>query len=248
MRVQVPLAFGAPLVEATFVARPSQLVIEARLDGRVVRAHLADRSYLQEVLLPGTRLLLTPRNEIGRKITFQVVAVYTGNELIPLEAQLPHRLVSAAIDADALPQFARYTRIQSDVTIGSHRFDFRLGEGLLSCLLEVKAVGQVVDGLATFPDTPTERGRRHLEVLTDLVRKGQRSAVLFVIQRNNARALVPNEEVDPAFGRALRQAISAGVEVYAYLCPSTPDGITLGAGLPVFGSRNAIPTTKWRSD
>lgn len=243
MHVRVPLTSSGPLVEADFVARPNQLVVEARLGRRMVRAHMADRGRLLDLLTPGARLLLAPREELGRKTGFQVVAVYSGVELVSLDTQLPNRLVLAAISAGALPQFSRYTRVQREVTVGEHRFDFRLSEGINTCIVEVKSVSKVENGLARFPDAPTERGRRHLAALTQMARSGQRAAVVFVIQRHAARAFVP-DDVDPEFGRALRTAITAGVEMYAYLCPLTPDGLTLGQPVPIFGSLEAIPTAR----
>jgi sugar fermentation stimulation protein A len=183
---------------------------------------------------------------VGRKTSFQVVGVYSGDELVSLDTQLPNRLMVAALSASALPQFARYTKVQREVSIGTHRFDFRLGEGLSSCVLEVKSVGKVERGLARFPDAPTERGRQHLDLLAQMARSGQRCAVTFIIQRHQASALVPDEEVDPAFARALRSAITAGVETYAYLCPLTLDGLTLGPPVPIYTSPGAIPNTEWQ--
>lgn len=241
MPVRVPLTASGPLTEASFVSRPNQLIVEARLGTRIVRAHMADRGRLLGLLTPGARLVLAPRDELGRKTAHQVVGVYSGGELVSLDTHLPNQLVLAALSAGALPQFARYTRIQREVAVADHRFDFRLGEGLNTCLLEVKSVGKVVDGLAMFPDAPTERGRSHLELLTKVARSGQRCAVIFIVQRHHAYAFVPDDEVDPAFGKALRQAIRSGVEVYANLCPLTPEGITLGPPLQVFSSVEAVP-------
>jgi sugar fermentation stimulation protein A len=246
MPVRVPLTASGPLTEAIFQSRPNQLLVEARLGGRLVRAHMADRGRLLDLLTPGARLLLAPRDEIGRKTSFQVVGVYSGDELVSLDTQLPNRLVMAAMAGGALPQFSRYTKVQREVTIGAHRFDFRLGEGLATCVLEVKSVGKVVEGLARFPDAPTERGRQHLEVLAQMARSGQRCAVLFIIQRHQAAALVPDDEVDPAFARALRSAVTSGVETYAYLCPLTPEGLTLGPPVPIFSSPEAIPNSDWQ--
>lgn len=245
MTVRVPLTATGPLTEAAFVARPNQLVVEARVGARLVRAHMADRGRLLDLLTPGARLILAPRDEIGRKTAYQVVGVYSGDELVSLDTQLPNRLMVAALAAGALPQFARYTKLQREVTVGNHRFDFRLGEGLTTCYVEVKSVGKVEGGLARFPDAPTERGRQHLELLAQMARAGQRCAVVFIIQRHAASALVPDEEVDQAFARALRLAITAGVEVYAYLCPLTPEGLTFGAPVPVYGSPDAIPSSTW---
>jgi sugar fermentation stimulation protein A len=241
MLARVPLTATGPLTEATFVGRPNQLLVEARVGARVVRAHMADRGRLLGLLTPGARLLLAPRDELGRKTAFQVVGVYSGDELVSLDTHLPNRLALAALSAGALPQFARYTRVQREVTVGDHRFDFRLGEGTQTCLVEVKSVGKVEDGIAMFPDAPTERGRAHMDLLARMAGSGQRCAVLFIVQRHRARAVVPDEEVDPEFARALRNAMRCGVEVYANLCPLTPEGITLGPPLPVFGSAEAVP-------
>ena len=245
MLVRVPLIASGPLTEATFLARPNQLLVEARLHGRIVRAHMADRGRLLDLLTPGVRLLLAPRDEIGRKTAFQVVGVYDHDELVSLDTQLPNRLVMAALAVNALPQFARYTKIQREVSFGTHRFAFRLGEGPTSCVIEVKSVGKVEAGLARFPAAPTERGRQHLELLAQMARSGQRCAVVFIVQRHQATALVPDATVDPAFARALRHALAAGVETYAYLCPLTPDGLTLGPPLPLYAADDARPNTEW---
>jgi sugar fermentation stimulation protein A len=241
MTVRVPLTPSGPLLEATFVGRPNQFLVDTRLNGRIVRAHMADRGRLLDLLVPEARLLLAPRDDVGRKTAFQVIAVYHGTELVSLDTLLPNRLMTAALAAGALPQFARYTKVQREVTFGSHRLDFRLGEGLATCVLEVKSVGKVVEGIAWFPDGVTERGREHLELLATMARNGQRTSVVFIIQRRGARALVPDDTIDPLFARALRLAISSGVEAYAYSCPVGIDGITLGPGVPVFASVNAIP-------
>ncbi len=241
MLVRAPLIASGPLVEAAFVARPNQLIVEARIGTRLVRAHMADRGRLLGLLIPDARLLLAPRDELGRKTAFQVVGVYNDGELISLDTHLPNRLMAAALAARALPQFACYTRMRREVAVGAHRIDFQLGEGADTCLLEVKSAGKVVDGLASFPDAPTLRGRAHLDLLASLAAAGQRCAVVFVIQRQHAAAFTPDEAIDPAFARALRAAISSGVEVYAYCCPLTPEGLTLGPPVPVYGSLEAVP-------
>ncbi|NJO07132.1 MAG: DNA/RNA nuclease SfsA [Chloroflexaceae bacterium] len=241
MTIQISLASGAPLVEGRFIARPNQFTVDANIDGEIVRAHMADRGRLHDILFANTRLLLARRVGVGRRTDYQVVGAYVGAELVSLDTHLPNRLVAAALEAQALPQFARYTTIKPEFRLGSHRFDFLLTDDLTRCILEVKSVGQVVNGLAMFPDAPTERGRAHAEELGRLALNGQRVALLFIVQRHVARALVPNETVDPAFASALRQALMRGVEVYAYRCPITPAGITLANEIPVFGSVKAVP-------
>lgn len=236
MTVTLPLAGGAPLIEAAFVARPNQFLVEARIEDKLVEAHMADQGRLHELLVPGARLLLAYQPGSERRTIFQAVAVYVGDELVSLDTRLANRLVAAALDERALPQFAHYSTVKPEVLIAphtAHRFDFRLSEDTLSCLLEVKSVTQRCGNLALFPDAPTERGRSHVETLTALARNGQRCALLFVVQRARGQVVVPNEQIDPAFARALRYALASGVEVYAYRCPLTREGISLGDLMPV---------------
>jgi sugar fermentation stimulation protein A len=238
----IPLAAGAPLVEATFSARPNRFLVEAQLDGQPVEAHMADRGRLRELLRPGARLVLASHTETGRKTRFQAVAVYTERgELVSLDTLLPNRLVAAALAERLLPQFAHYPNIHPEVQIGAHRFDFCLRDESIACILEVKSVGHVGDGLALFPDAPTERGRAQIEALTNHARRGQRAAVVFIVQRSSGRAVVANERIDPKFARALHQALQAGVELYAYRCPVSLSGITLGEELPVYSSMAIVP-------
>jgi sugar fermentation stimulation protein A len=83
-------------------------------------------------------------------------------------------------------------------------------------LLEVKGCTLVEDGLAKFPDAPTERGKKHVEELIGAKNKGMNSAVLFLITREDAMAFSPNWEMDLAFSVALSQAQQRGVKVSAY--------------------------------
>lgn len=230
--VLVPLAGGAPIVDATFVARPNRFVIEARLaTGECVPAHCADRGRLLW-LTAGLRLLVGVRPEPGRKTGFQVAAAWTEAAWASLDTHLPNRLIEQALRTGALSQFRGYPSIKREARLGGSRFDFRLDDGPHACYVEVKSAGNAFDGVAHFPDAPTERGRRHLQELAALVRGGTRAAVVFVAQHATAQAVAPDRRIDPAFADALRAAVDAGVEVYAYRCPIERDGITLNEAIP----------------
>jgi sugar fermentation stimulation protein A len=229
-------------VEATFVARPNRFLVEAMLDGELVQAHLADRGRLKETLISGTRLLLADHVGKVRKTRYQAVAAYRAIErsaeherITSLDTQLPNRLIEAALRAGVLPQFADYPVIRREVQVGGSRFDFQLSDGQYRCTLEVKSAGFVENGIALFPDAPTERGRRHLHELAELARAGERAAVVFVAQ-GDAHTVAMNTAIDPEFARALRHAAEAEVEVYAYACPLASAGITLGGEVPVVWS------------
>ena len=91
----------------------------------------------------------------------------------------------------------------------------------------------VCGGWALFPDAPTVRGQAHLRLLMDLQRKGANTAVVFVIQRPDARLFAPHRDADPAFAEALREAARSGVRVLAYRCQVTLATLAIAAPVPV---------------
>jgi len=96
-------------------------------------------------------------------------------------------------------------------------------EGLQRALMEVKGVTLEENGVARFPDAPTERGIKHMEELIGAIQKGFQTYILFVIQLKGIRHFEPNDATHPAFGEVLRKAAGAGVQILAYDCQAGPD-------------------------
>jgi len=233
--VREPLARGAEILDAVFTGRPNRFVVEAELPtGETIRTHCADRGRLVW-LLPGTRLLVGVKPGSGRKTGFQAAAAWNEGAWASLDTHLPNRLVERALLAGALPPFAGWEMERREARLGGSRLDFLLSRGPERCWLEVKSVGMSHAGVARFPDAPTARGVRHLGELSAAASGGVRAALVFVAQHAGAEAVAPWREIDPALADALADARRAGVEVYAYRCPITRDGITLGEPLPVLG-------------
>ena len=133
----------------------------------------------------------------------------------------------------SLEPFRSYPCFQREVRLGRSRMDFRLEGSAGTCWVEAKSVTLVDPGVARFPDAPTARGVRHLRELSAAVRRGERAAVAFVVQRPDARRFAPHDRADPAFGAALREAAAAGVGVYAWACTVSQREITIADQLVV---------------
>jgi sugar fermentation stimulation protein A len=99
--------------------------------------------------------------------------------------------------------------------------------------LEVKGVTLEENGICRFPDAPTERGAKHLRELVEAKKQGYDAAVLFVIQMKPVLYLEPNDATDPEFGKALRAAAAAGVEIIAMDCIITEDTMVIADPVPV---------------
>jgi len=82
--------------------------------------------------------------------------------------------------------------------------------------VEVKNVTAAVEGrIGYFPDAVTTRGARHLREMSAMVVAGHRAVLVFCVQREDVDAVRPADHIDPDYGRALRAALAAGVEVLA---------------------------------
>lgn len=239
--LDISVALPGPLVPARFVARPNRFLLQVRLEadvqeGEVVDAHMADPGRLRELLLPSARLLLRPAEASSTRRTrwtAVLVEVPRGEGWVSLDTTLPNRLIHRALEAGALPELQGWSLERREWTHGRSRLDFLLARGERRLALEVKSVTLVDDGVALFPDAVTARGARHVQELAELAaRDGWEAAILFVLQRDDARRIVAAESIDPAFAEALAAARAAGVRVLGRRCRVTPRGVHLGAPVP----------------
>jgi sugar fermentation stimulation protein A len=153
--------------------------------------------------------------------------------LVSVDSRVPNALIWETWREGLLPHFDGYTDGRREVTFQDSRFDMMLQGPTGLCYIEMKSVTLVMDGIARFPDAPTERGRKHIGTLMKAVEEGHRAAAIFVIQRDDAAGLSPYDNNDPEFGAALREAVDAGVEAYAFTCTLTREAITIAGEVPV---------------
>ncbi len=222
------------LVEGRYLTRDNRFRVTVDVGGREVWAHLPNSGRLGELLVPGRRAILVERLAAGRKTGYDLSLVEHRGRWVSVDARLPNDLVEEALVAGRLEPLSGYSAVRREVTHGRSRFDFMLEAAERpSCLLEVKSITLVVDGLGCFPDAITQRGRRHVTELAEAVATGYRAAVLFCVQRDDAQGVRPHDESDPDFAQALRDAAKQGVEVYAYACRVVPGMVEIAQCLPV---------------
>jgi sugar fermentation stimulation protein A len=211
--------------------------VQAQVGERIEAAHLPNSGRLGELLTPGRKVWLAPadlQRSPQRRTAYDLALVEFAGRLVSVDARLPGKLVDAALRQGHLAGFEGYTTVRREVRLGESRMDFWLaGPGQAPCWVEVKSVTLVEHSTARFPDAPTLRGQRHVRELAQVVEKGTRAAVVFVVQRDDATGFRPHDVADPAFGRMLRQAARAGVEVYAWRCRVSRQGIQLTEAIPV---------------
>jgi sugar fermentation stimulation protein A len=201
------------------------------VDGDRVKAASRDPGRLRELLRPGVELRLERATGGGRKTGYTLTLVRHRGVWVSLIPSLANDILDAALRRRQVPGLPASV-VRREVALGRHRLDFQLELGGETVLAEVKSATLVRSGKALFPDAPTTRGARHLEALARHQKNGGRGLVVFLVQRRDALSFAPNEEADPAFARALREAVRAGVAVRCYRCAVSPRGCTLLGPIP----------------
>ena len=224
---------GDDLVEARFVRRVNRFLALVELDGRETGVHVANSGRLRELFLPGATVWLKPAPRAGRKTAFDLAIVEADSVPISTDTRLPNALVAEAAADGLLEEIGKPDSLTREVTFGESRLDLLLESGGGKRYVEVKSVTLVENGVGLFPDSPTLRGAKHLNSLSEVVRAGHRAAVVFVVQRADAVAFAINGPADPALAGAFRRAIAGGVDTYAYNCRVSQREVRLDRRLPI---------------
>jgi sugar fermentation stimulation protein A len=86
---------------------------------------------------------------------------------------------------------------------------------------------------AEFPDSVTARGAKHLDELAAMAESGARSVLLFVIQISSADRFAVARDIDPVYAAAFDRARAKGVEMLAWRCNVSVEGIEITAPVPI---------------
>ena len=218
------------MTPGTFLARPNRFIAHVEIQGQPEIVHVKNTGRCRELLPVGAQVWCQKSDNPNRKTKYDLITVKKRNRLINMDSQAPNIAAKEWLLSGGL---GPAKNIKAETTHGDSRFDFSFTLDDKQCFLEVKGVTLENDGICAFPDAPTERGAKHLRGLQKCVEDGFGGFVLFVIQMSDVEYLHPNDATDPAFGKALREAAAAGVQVLAVDCTVTVDSMTIGNFLPV---------------
>lgn len=232
------MRFASPLVEARLLRRYKRFLADVEFAaGPPATASCPNTGSMMGCANPGSRVWLTHAPSPTRKYdyTWELVEAFPG-VLAGINTSRPNRLVEEAIQSGTIAELAGYSAIRREVRYGSEgsRIDLLLEGQAPSCYVEVKNVTAAVsNGVALFPDAVSDRGAKHLRELMAMVKQGSRAVLVFCVQRGDVTEVRPADDIDPVYGRTLREAIAGGVEVLAYRADISLESITLQTRLPV---------------
>lgn len=219
-----------------FVDRPNRFIAHVLLGGELLTVHVKNTGRCRELLKAGCQVYLCESNNMSRKTRFDLVAVckeYDDGrcEIVNIDSQMPNEVAYEWLSGGNL--FSSSAVIKREVTFGKSRFDLYVEDGDRRAFIEVKGVTLEKDGIAMFPDAPTERGIKHIKELISAASLGYEAYIMFVIQMKGVRLFKPNFETHRAFGEVISEAKKAGVNILAYDCIVEPDSLEIDSPIKV---------------
>ncbi len=222
------------LLEGKLIKRYKRFLADIELTtGEIITAHCPNTGPMIGVSTPGSSVLVSKSNNPKRKLAYTWEAIEVNDTRptwVGVNTGLPNKVIKLALEKKLLPELAdRYDRFRSEVAYGKDkksRIDFFLTKEDASTpiYVEVKSVTLSQGTVALFPDTVTTRGQKHLRELIALI-PSAKPIMLYFINRGDCDLFAPGDLYDPEYGKLLRVAINAGVEILPYRFEITPEGI-----------------------
>ena len=218
------------VIPGRFISRPDRFTAIVLVGGSEEKVHVKNTGRCRELLLPDASVYLAEADNPDRKTRYDLIAVEKvlddGSKiLINMDSQAPNKAAGEWLRSGGL--FGEGASVRSEVRYRDSRFDFYIEQGERRIFLEVKGVTLEREGVAMFPDAPTERGLKHVRELAECINEGYEAYVLFVIQMKGMHLFRPNNATHPQFGEALAEAQRRGVNIAAYDCIVAPDSMTI---------------------
>lgn len=215
------------IVTGIFVDRPNRFIAHVEINGKREVCHVKNTGRCRELLVPGCTVFLQYVNHSARKTAYDVIGVRkaSNGRIINMDSQAPNKVVREWLESGGLIE--GMTLLKPEKQYGLSRFDFYAEAGNRKIFIEVKGVTLEQDGVARFPDAPTQRGIKHMLELQDAVNHGWEAALIFVIQMKGIRFFEPNYDTHPEFGETLKQISQGGVRIIAMDCVVKPDSMVI---------------------
>ncbi len=218
----------------TLIKRYNRFIADIILDtGEAITSHCPNTGRMLGVLTAGNLVRVTqhPKN----KFPYRLEMIHVEGVWVGVNTQWPNKLINQALLMHGIPFFEGYPHFKSEVIVSpSTRLDFLLwNDDGDRCYVEVKNVHYKEGTTALFPDSPTQRGVKHLKELTSLLDSQTRCVCLYVIQRHDCENFTPIQHLDPLYAQTAKEVHAQGVESMAISCFLDESGIILGPTLPV---------------
>ncbi|WP_261815913.1 DNA/RNA nuclease SfsA [Vibrio gallicus] len=234
------MEFSPTLQRGILLKRYKRFLADLTLESGELRTiHCANTGAMTGCAQPGSRVWFSTSDNPKRKYpnSWEITETDEGHKIC-VNTIRANTLAVEAIQLGLIPELRNYTDLKTEQKYGQEnsRIDILLtDQNRQNCYVEVKSVTLLTDqssGLGQFPDSVTTRGQKHLRELTELVKNGQRSVLLFIVLHSGIEKVSPAHHIDEQYTELLKQAQKFGVEVLCYKAKIEVSGMEVCNKLP----------------
>ena len=223
------MKFKDRLLQGTLIKRYKRFFVDIRYKGKTITAHCPNSGSMLGLLDKGNIVWFSISNNQKRKLKYTIEIIRVGQNLVGINTFLTNKLVLEALNLKKIKSLTKFNNIKTEVSFSdSTRFDFLISNKDKKCFLEVKNVTLVrKEKIAEFPDSVTSRGTKHLNELCEAKKKGFKSYILYLIQREDCDSFKIAEDIDEKYKFAFNDALKSNVKILCYDCKLTNEEIKL---------------------
>ena len=221
------------IYKGIFKSRPNRFIAEVEVNGVVETCHVKNTGRCRELLIPGATVYVNYVDNPSRSTQYDLIAVEKGIVLINIDSYAPNLAFGEYLRQEKFLELGNICSVKPEAKYGNSRFDFFIEAAKCKAFIEVKGVTLEEDGVAMFPDAPTERGVKHLNKLASCIAEGYDAYVIFIIQMKGVTHFTPNYKIHAKFGETLAKVIDLGVKVRAFDCTVTSGEMVIDSPIQI---------------
>ena len=227
--------FNSKLISGLFVKRYKRFFVDVKINSKTVTAHCPNTGSMLGLLKKNNKVWLSKSNNPDRKLKFTLEIIEDRNKKIGVNTHSTNRIVLNALKDNSLKEFGKIIEIKPETKFNKNtRFDFLIRNKKDNIFLEVKNVTLSRKlRTAEFPDSVTERGSKHVNELIDASKKGYKSYILFVVQRNDCKYFKIASDIDAKYSTLIKEAAKKKINILCYDCKFSSKGIKLNKPLKI---------------
>ena len=223
------MKFKGKLLQGTLIKRYKRFFVDIKYQNETITAHCPNTGSMMGLLNKGNNVWFSETNNPKRKLKYTLEIVNIDKKLIGINTHLTNKIVLEALNQKRIKNLAKFDHIKTEVKFSDKtRFDFLISNNKEKCFLEVKNVTLVRSNkTAEFPDAITSRGTKHLKELINAKKKGYKSCILYLIQREDCKSFKIANDIDQEYKTTFNEALKNGVKMLCYDCKLSDEEIKL---------------------
>lgn len=230
------VAFSSSLKQATLIKRYKRFLADVVFpDGTISTVHCPNTGAMTGCKDEHSKIYLSLSANVKRKYayTWEYATDQTGNKIC-VNTNMANKVIKDALHNSKIKELSHYSRVKPEHKVNASRIDFLLQSPQHpDCYVEVKSATLAEGDCAMFPDTVTERGKKHCYELAQLSQQGYKAILLFCVMRESITQFKIAHQIDPDYAKAVKFAMEQGVDVICYGCDLNLTEIEISHPIPI---------------